>query len=289
VTQTVQVHPTSFTIPKGTSAVLGLDVAAPDGSTVEPRILSVTSPRPTRGPAPAAGTQARPAPLLAAITRTPGSAAVLLPVQAKAPAAGAVPTYTATIKAQNATSGKLLIGYYLPGDADGNGQVDQADLTAIRAGLGSVVGDTKYNFEADSNRDGRIGPSDLTTARRNLGVKTTISPVVTANLDPATDTGASDRITASPTVRINGQASPNATITFTDVDARSPAVTSQVDAAGNYSASLTLAIGVNTFEARSSDSFGQVISGRLAPITRADPARVPPAVATTPISADQTS
>ena len=48
----------------------------------------------------------------------------------------------------------------------------------------------KYVFDADVNRDGVINNTDLQIARENLGVTTKVSPVVSVNLDPASDPAA---------------------------------------------------------------------------------------------------
>ena len=74
---------------------------------------------------------------------------------------------------------------------------------------------SNYNFNADVNRDGVINGQDLTAAKKDLGASTLVSPVVSVNLDPASDPAA-DRTTPFSTVHFNGTVTPNATVTFVD-------------------------------------------------------------------------
>ena len=55
-----------------------------------------------------------------------------------------------------------LIGNKLvPGDMDGDGDIDGADLTIFNVSFGSQVGDTNYNILADINRDNVVDSADL--------------------------------------------------------------------------------------------------------------------------------
>ncbi|MBX6311422.1 MAG: hypothetical protein IRY99_00635 [Isosphaeraceae bacterium] len=254
----------NFTAPKG-KLTLGVDVAAPNGSQIHPKIRGIEE-------APADAAEASPRshggprqPRLAMI-RTPGSTAVLTTVHL-ADKAGQKASYQATVSALDKTSGRFLLGFYLPGDANGDGVVDQADLQAIRAALGSKVGDDRYNFDADANRDGKINRIDLQYAQKNQGAKTTISPVVTADLDPDSDSGLKDRVTVFPTVHFTGQGTPGATITYSEVNHKAPDVSTTVDEAGHYSLNVALGQGSNTFQVTSVDPFGQTISGTISPVT----------------------
>src|SRR5207249_4634817 len=95
-------------------AVIGIDVTAQNQSPVDPRIVAVAAARPVG--AQATGRSPR-APALR-LSRGPGSTAVL----ATLPTGSAQPTasYTLTVSARRRTSGAFLVGYYLPGDEDGN-------------------------------------------------------------------------------------------------------------------------------------------------------------------------
>jgi hypothetical protein len=175
-------------------------------------------------------------------------------------------TYTTHVLGESGTTGAYILGYYLPGDADGDGKVEQADVQAVRKAIGSIVGDSDYVFDADTNRDGRVGLNDLQVAQRNLGLSTTVTPVVTANLDPVSDSGVPDRITVFQDVIIAGNGTPGATITYSEVDKKTPDVSKTIAADGTYTVTLTLAEGKNNFHVTYVDPFGQTISGNIAEI-----------------------
>ena len=79
---------------------------------------------------------------------------------------------------------------------------------------------SNYNFDADVNRDGVINSQDLKIAKEDLGVSTEVSPVVSVNLDPASNPAA-DRTTPFSTVHFAGKSTPGATVTFLDQSERS--------------------------------------------------------------------
>lgn len=249
------VAPGHFTRPGG-RLVLGVDVTAQNGSTVDAKIASV-------GPTAVAsqGQQARRARGLPTL-RTAGSSAVLATLSGRSGNA-----FSTKIQGKNGTAGGLVVGFYLPGDANGNGVVDRADETIVRGLQGvSVSNADKYDFDADANRDGLINRVDLKYTRLNRGARTTITPVLTANLDPASDTGTADRVTTLTDVKFTGVASPGAVVTYKEVGGRTPDFTTTVDAAGNYVMNVKLAPGINTFRVTSVDAFGQTISGQISPV-----------------------
>ena len=57
----------------------------------------------------------------------------------------------------------------MPGDVDGDGTVDVADLSIVSMAYGTFVGEPNYNPDADLNRDGVVDMRDLSTVARNLG------------------------------------------------------------------------------------------------------------------------
>ena len=166
----------------------------------------------------------------------------------------------------NATTGDFLAGVYLPGDADGNGSVDSADLKVIRSHLGSSVGSLTYDFNADTDRDGRVSFKDLILASRNQGAAISLAPVITSNLDPASDTGSLDRVTTSPTVHFTGVASANATITYAESSGKTDPVTVPTSPIGTYDITIPLAVGQNRFRVTMIDASGQTISGLVDPV-----------------------
>lgn len=252
-----------FSAPKG-RFTLGVDVVATTNSSLKPVITSIASE--AKGHALVYRGPQGPKALVRASSDTVAHA-VLTEVGFPSKAKNAGASYAVKITGASSTKGDFLLGYYLPGDADGNGKVDQADLTAIKSQNGKTVTDADYLFDADANRDGRVNRSDLLIARRNLGVMTTITPDITASLDPASDSGAADRITGLSTVKFTGVAAPGAKIAFAEVNAKTPGATTTVDASGKYSLTLKLAEGTNTYKVSSTDAFGQTISGSIQPVT----------------------
>jgi hypothetical protein len=263
-----KIDPKVFTPGHGGKVTLGIDIAADtsNNSTVKPEIVSVKS---------AAGGTFRvqhsiysASIIKASKLATPVSSAVLvtLPVP-KANQAPAV--YMVQVKGNYNTTGRYLVGFYLPGDAKGTGTVDATNLQTITSEFGAkaTASGTKYTFDADANRDGKISVADLQIASKNLGAKTTVSPVVSVNLDPATDGPLQSRVTNFRTVHFTGSTTPGATVTFAEINNNSPGATATADDKGDYSIMVPLGDGSNTFKVTSTDAFGQTISGQIAPVT----------------------
>jgi hypothetical protein len=177
--------------------------------------------------------------------------------------------YTVQIKGLGATSGTYLVGFYLPGDAAGTGTVTQADLKTIKSDHGVSATSSKYTFDADVNRDGIINGQDVKIARENLGVSTKISPVVSVNLDPASNPAA-NRTTPYSTVHFAGTTTPSATVAFLD-QASGTTTTATADSTGAYTIMVPLVSGSNTFTVTTHDAFGQSISGAISPVVYSPP------------------
>jgi hypothetical protein len=258
------VDPKDFTAPKGGKLVIGIDVAPNSGSTVKPSIVSVTSRR-------GGGVRLQRGHYSKALVKANGlssrnTSAVLATI--RVPRSGQKPiTYTLHVKGLNRTSGQYLVGFYLPGDLSGDGVVDKTDIETLTKNLGSNSTSSTYSFDADSNRDGKITIQDLKPALANVDGKVTISPIVQVNLDPASDSGAQDRVTNIQTVTLTGTASPGAKVSFVEIAGKAPTVHTVADASGKFSVQETLGLGSNTFTVTSVDGFNQTISGNIAPIT----------------------
>jgi hypothetical protein len=280
-TVTVHVDTTHFTVPKHTMS-LGIDIAPMTNSTVSGKVAAMTSSSVTTEGGATVHTQGHRAANVH-LSRVRNNQAVLANVRLKPGQSGI--DQNVTITAQNNTSGQYILGFYLPGDANGDGTVDKTDLSTIDKAIGAISGDAQYSLDTDTNRDGRIGMNDLMLAKRNFGVKTTITPVINANLDPASDTGASDRITNEQVVHFSGTGTPGAAITYAEINSRTPAVSTTADANGNYSLNIPLALGTNTFKLTSVDAFDQTISGTISPVTyQTDPVPAAAPSTTTPKS-----
>lgn len=262
----VKIDKNLFTLPKG-KATFGVAVAATSGGVVSPAITKVVN-QSNKSVGLASTPSSRK--ISAAVTTNMPPKPVLFTAQFGR--AGAASSYTVSVKDSKNGTGNYLSGFYLAGDANGDLKVQKADVDLIKGAIGSKTGDAKYNFNIDSNRDGVIDNSDLKLAQQNLGVVVRVNPVITARLDPASDTGASDRITDQRNVNFQGVATPGSTLTYTEVDGKVAAVSAKADASGNYTITVGLADGNNLFRVTSSDPFGQSISGILSPVTyRTDP------------------
>ena len=176
-------------------------------------------------------------------------------------------TFTVKIAGAEDSTGRYLLGFYLPGDANGDGVVDGADIKAVRSARNSTPDDDRYTFDADADRDGRINNTDLKITQRNKGVKTTVSPIVSANLDPTTDSDVPDRRTTFSTVHFTGNVTPGATVTFSETTQKTTPVSTTADETGNYSIMIPLGPGVNSFRVTTQDAFGQSITGGIEPVT----------------------
>ncbi|AMV37420.1 Ig-like domain-containing protein [Planctomyces sp. SH-PL62] len=259
----VKFDSTHFTPGARGRIVLGIDVAADPGSQVKPEIVSIRS-------ANGRGVPFQRATYSQTIVKTQGllsprSSAVTASLTA--PREGqAATSYRVDVRGSTSETGAYLLGFYLPGDADGDGVVSKDDIQKIAAQFGKISTDDGYSFDADSNRDGKIDIRDVRMAGQNVGAKTIISPVTSVNLDPASDTGVSDRITNQRVVKFIGSASPNASITFAEINGNSPGGTATVGADGKYTIDVQLGDGSNTFKVTAADAFGQVISGAIAPV-----------------------
>ncbi len=239
-----------FTAPTKGKLAIGIDIVSDTGSKVVPIVRDVRASN---------GAHLR-------LQHAGKSSAVVATLDANPTATSKPQTYTIDIGGLKKTSGNLLVGLYLAGDANGDGTVNQTDVAAVNAALGSKSGGAKYSFDADMNRDGRINKTDLNLTQANLGAKTTVLPVITANLAPANG-GTTDRVSRIPTASFSGLATPGTKITFAEVNGKSAAVSTTADSAGNYGLVVPLAVGSNTFNVAAVDPLGQSISGKIAAVT----------------------
>ena len=87
----------------------------------------------------------------------------------KPPASGDPATYTVQVKGLDHTTGEYLLGFYLPGDANGDGTVNSTDITTIKSLIGDAATNSNYNFDADVNRDGIINQPGREAGREGPG------------------------------------------------------------------------------------------------------------------------
>lgn len=263
---------------------LGLDVTAvtPSGSSssnlpttatsVKPLIVSVTSPSGKVMPVEHT-TYYRKLAKADHLGGTPTSAALItLPIPKSGQGSA---TYTVQVKGLDHSTGEYLLGFYLPGDATGAGSVTKSSITAIKQLIGDESTNSNYNFDADVNRNGMIDRQDVKLAEKNIGASTTVSPVVSVNLDPNADPSG-DRTTSYSTVDFAGETTPNATVTFTNQE-NNQDTTVTAGSNGDYTIYVPLVSGSNTFTVTTEDAFGQSISGAISPVVYS-----PTSAATTP-------
>jgi hypothetical protein len=257
---------THFTLNQRGKILVGVDVAAQTGSTILPHVVAIEDMQTHRmipvshalytksvqRATPGEGAQTTAA--IATLTPWKGST-------------GGAHSYAAIVSGLKNTTGALLVGFYLPGDANGDGVVNSTDVGLVQKTLGSNANSSTYQFAYDTNRGGVINSTDLQLAKQNLGASTTITPVVAANLSPASDSGLQDRITNIRVVQFNGTASPGAAITYSETNGKAATVTTTADLNGNYLLHVTLGNGDNTFNVSAKDAFGQTVSGQIAPVT----------------------
>jgi len=268
-----QVSPTLFTPAKNGKIVLGIDiqpaVAKSSGMTTtnfQPQIVSITTPS---GHVMLAHHQ-RYDPTVAKANKlgkaTTSAVLFTVPVPATGqPAAD----YSVQIKGLGGTTGQYLLGFYLPGDVAGTGTVTKSDIQTVRSLLGKNANSSQYQFTADADRNGIINAQDVKIAQENLGSSTKVSPVVSVNLDPASDPAA-NRTSPYSTVHFAGEATPGATVSFIDQSSGTKTLTT-VGSTGTYSIIVPLVTGSNTFTVTTQDGFGQSISGSISPVVYSPP------------------
>jgi hypothetical protein len=257
--------PSLITLTPKNEITLGIDVAA-NNSNADPKIVSVIDsvthkPIPmTRGIYTKAVQRSTP-------SASPQTTAVLITLHIPKNQINKDHTYDVIVEGQKKTTGAFLAGFYLPGDANGDGGVQSSDITLVQGAMNVSASSSSYVFAYDANRDGIINKTDLKIAEQNLGAVTNITPVVSANLNPASDSGIQDRITNIQNVEFDGQATPGATITYTDTNNTSPVTTTTANTLGQYSLHVPLGPGDNTFQVTATDAFGQSITGTIAPVS----------------------
>ena len=149
-----KVDPSQFTAPRGGKILLGIDVAAASGSTIAPEVVSVKNAQ-GRMVGGLIHSYYTAQVIKAQKLKSPVSSAIM--VRIPVPKAGQGPaTYTVQVKGGANTTGTYLVGFYLPGDVAGTGQVNATDIQTIKSDLGATPTSSKYSFDADVNRDGKI-------------------------------------------------------------------------------------------------------------------------------------
>ena len=286
VTVPFTIDPKIITLTPKHQITLGIDVAPQTGSKIVPRILAVEDLQTHQMIPITHGTYSK-----AVQLATPGqgtqTTAILTTIRLNANRAKSAHDYAVIVQGKGGSTGQTLVGFYLPGDVNGDGTVTNTDIASIKTALNVNASSQSYVFAADSNRDGVINSSDLRVAQSNLNAAVNITPVVSANLNSSTDSGIQDRITNIQDVIFQGKATPNAAITFTDTNNTAPVTTTTADANGDYALHIPLGLGANTFRVSATDGFGQTITGTISPVTYS--LNAPAAVTPSTLAASQNS
>jgi hypothetical protein len=266
-----KIDPTLFTAPKQDHGrfTIGIDIAPATPSTssstttsaLKPQIVSVTDPNGRVVHVQHAHYDAKVA--KASKLGNTTTSAVLTTVQIPAKGQPAA-EYSVQVKGLQNTTGTYLIGFYLPGDVAGTGTVTKADINTIKSDRGISGMSSKYNFDADVNRDGIINGADVAIAKKDLGVSTLVSPVVSVNLDPASDPSLNNT-TPYSVVHFAGEVTPNANVTFLDTTSNTTTSVT-ANSSGAYSIYVPLVPGSNSFSVTTLDGFGQSITGSITPV-----------------------
>jgi hypothetical protein len=247
---------TEFRAPKG-RILIGIDISAQNGS---PTIVSVDN---ARGSVLHTASHATYDPsvskLLGKTTTSAALATVSLPI------ANQASQYAVRVQETDPSSGPLRLGFFLPGDANGDGIVDRNDIKAIRTAMGSHYGDAKYSISADADRDGKIDQKDLRYAQRNLGVRTVVTPVFTLVPD-TTYIDPRHQLSSQSTLNFSGTATPGATITLEQQQSQVPRIGTTADSSGHFQIAARLAAGLNTFVGTMTDQFGQHLTMQTMPV-----------------------
>jgi hypothetical protein len=269
-----KIDPAMFAAPnKHGRVVIGIDIApvvssssSTTTSNFKPQIVSITN---------ASGHVTRAQhtkydPKVAKANKLAGVPTSAVLVNVDVPRTGQPATdYTVQVKGLNGTTGQYLIGFYLPGDVAGTGTVEKSDIQTIKKDHSLTAVNSSYTFDADLNRDGVINSQDVRIARENLGVSTKVSPVVSVNLDPASNP-AGNRTTTFSTVHFAGTVTPGAKVTFVD-QAGGGTTSTTANSTGAYSIMIPLVPGSNTFKVTTLDQFGQSITGAISPVVYSPP------------------
>ncbi|MFO0957584.1 MAG: dockerin type I domain-containing protein [Isosphaeraceae bacterium] len=170
----VKVDATLFQMSKKGNITLGIDVAKQTDSSVTPKIksISIIQGETAQSLGKVAGAKAK----NVQFTRQGGSTAALVPLTWEKGRTSKSVIVRATIVGDKGTTGGLLAGYYLPGDANGDGKVDRSDIKLIKKQVGLNASNSNYQFDSDGNRDGKIDSKDVAIAQGNLGAATVVSP-----------------------------------------------------------------------------------------------------------------
>lgn len=172
---------------------------------------------------------------------------------------------TAGVTGRHGTTGPFTNLTQLPGDVNGDGHVDIADVKAFVKSFKAFSTDAFYKPSADANHNGFIGHGDAKFLERNL---TPLTPRIPLSIDLALAPGeevkhvtthVSGGETRNPNITIVGRTTPGA-IVFADDELGNYTFSGAAlatDSRGNFSFSFKLKDRLTNFEFLAIDPFGQ--------------------------------
>ena len=184
------------------STVIGVAVTPASGVGLQPRIKSVFGPGGERLPFYQQGSLG---------AKLGGPATVLVLDDQPGP-------ITVNVAGRGRTTGAFQLRVYLPGDVDGSGHVDNADLQAIAPAYLSRTGDPNYVAAADPLQTGKVGQQAVRLIERNLSNPAPNRPLgLIAYLPPSQQAAQpnfynSGPVTTAQTVTVIGQTLPNSAV-----------------------------------------------------------------------------
>ena len=199
----------SYIPPRKHASIFGLFVRPTASSSLLPKVVL------------AEGNQGRPLPLRRGRTARPGGHQLTVAF-AKASRAGVL---TTGVTGSGKTTGTYQIQTTLPGDLNGDGKVDFADLELFAPAYNTTLGEAEYNPAADFNRNGVVNLYDAKVMLHNMAPLTPKIPLdVRVHLAPGdqvpfSGTVNSGGVTAKRVVTVVGYTTPGSLV-FEDTNVK---------------------------------------------------------------------
>ncbi len=74
-----------------------------------------------------------------------------------------------TLEVNHSSWVETIVDWRIPGDVDGDGNIDVSDLSTLNEAYGSESSNPNWNLECDFNRDSKVDASDLFDLGKNYG------------------------------------------------------------------------------------------------------------------------
>ena len=178
--------------------------------------------------------------------------------------------YTIFVRAAHGSSGAFELNVSLAGDVNGDGRVDQSDLSSLNADLGARSSQSRYVAAADVNNSGKVDKSDYKLAKQNLGISTSIRPLEAARFLDASSAPDSSGVVHQGSVTVDGVTAPGAVVSLSAPGAGVSSLSTTAGSTGAFQFTFNVPLGTTQAQISVRDSFGQQVATTLA-IARANP------------------